>query len=114
MRSTGWPGLATPGPERLDARASRADDAPSMSTQTKNTLKREAILALLSDAEVAKVSRAEDAPRLVEGDEYVDLEDPDAGVQLVQSAPRTAPGHALPRSAVSDATWAKVVRAVAS
>lgn len=69
---------------------------------------------MLTDAEVAKVSMAEDAPRLVEGDEYVDLDDPDAGVQRVQATPRTAPSHALPRSAVSDATWAAIVKAVAS
>jgi hypothetical protein len=80
---------------------------------TKSILKREAIIKLLTDAEVAKVSTAEDAPRLVEGDEYVDLEDLDSGVQLVQATPRTAPGHALPRSAVSEATWAKIVKAVA-
>jgi len=80
---------------------------------TKSILKREAIIKLLTDAEVAKVSTAEDAPRLVEGDEYVDLEDLDSGVQLVQATPRTAPGHALPRSAVSEATWAKIAKAVA-
>jgi hypothetical protein len=34
----------------------------------------ESILALLSGAEVGKVSRAEDAPPPIEGDEYVDLE----------------------------------------
>jgi hypothetical protein len=81
---------------------------------TKDVLKREAIIQLLTDAEVAKVSTAEDAPRLVEGDEYVDLEDLDSGVQQVQATPRTAPGHALPRSSVSDATWAKIVKAVAT
>jgi hypothetical protein len=85
-----------------------------MTTQTKNTLKREAILGLLTDAEVSKVSRAEGEPRLIEGDEYVDLEDLDSGVQLVQAVPRTAPGRALPRSAVSEGTWAKIVKAVAS
>jgi hypothetical protein len=68
----------------------------------KNALTRETLLALLTDAEVAKVSVAEDAPRLIEGDEYVDLADPTAGVQQVQATPRTPPGHALPRSAVSD------------
>jgi hypothetical protein len=86
-----------------------------MSSQaTKTVLKREAIIKLLTDAEVAKVSTVEGAPRLVEGDEYVDLEDLDSGVQLVQATPRTAPGRALPRSAVSDATWAKIVQVVAS
>jgi hypothetical protein len=86
-----------------------------MSTQAaKNEEKRESIIKLLTDAEAAKVSTAEGAPRLVEGDEYVDLEDLDSGVQLAQATPRTAPGRALPRSAVSDATWAKIVKTVAS
>jgi hypothetical protein len=79
----------------------------------KNAITRETIINLLTDVEVAKVSSAEDAPRLIEGDEYIDLEDPTAGVQLVQAAPRTPPGQVLPRSAVSEATWSKVVRAVA-
>jgi hypothetical protein len=85
-----------------------------MTHQTKNALNREAILNLLTDAEVSKVSRAEGELRLVEGDEYIDLEDLDSGVQLVQAAPRTAPGRALPRSAVAEETWAKIVKAVAS
>lgn len=85
-----------------------------MTHQTKNALNREAILKLLTDAEIAKVSRAEGEQRLVEGDEYVDLEDLDSGVQLVQAAPRTAPGRALPRSAVAEGTWAKIVKAVAN
>jgi hypothetical protein len=74
----------------------------------KQAITREAILALLTDAEVAKVSRAEDEPRLVEGDEYVDLEDLSAGVRQVH-AKSAGPRTALPRSAVSDATWAKIV-----
>ncbi len=85
-----------------------------MTSQTESTLKRETILALLSEPEVSKVSRAEGESRLVEGDEYIDLEDLGSGVQLVQATPRTAPGRALPRSAVSEATWAKIVKAVGS
>ncbi|HEX3774717.1 MAG TPA: hypothetical protein VHV51_09655, partial [Polyangiaceae bacterium] len=77
-------------------------------------LNREAILKLLTDAEISKVSTAEDAPRLIEGDEYIDLEDLASGVQLAQAVPRTAPGHALPRSAVADETWARIVKAVAT
>jgi hypothetical protein len=74
----------------------------------KEAITREAVLLLLSDAEVARVSRAEDEPRLVEGDEYVDLEDLSAGVRQVHAtSPR--PRKALPRSAVSDATWGKIV-----
>jgi hypothetical protein len=74
----------------------------------KEAITREAVLALLSDAEVARVSSAEDAPRLVEGDEYVDLEDLSAGVRQVHAkSPR--PRNALPRSAVSDAAWGKIL-----
>jgi hypothetical protein len=77
----------------------------------KEAITREAILALLSDAEVAKVSRAEDAPRLIEGDEYVDLENLAGGVRQVhEKSPRAS--QALPRSAVSEATWAKIVAVV--
>jgi hypothetical protein len=77
----------------------------------KEVITREAILALLSDAEVANVSRAEDEDRLVEGDEYIDLEDPSAGVRQVH-AKSARPRNALPRSAVSDSTWAKIVSVV--
>lgn len=80
-----------------------------MSTDAeRETITREAVLALLSAAEVAKVSRAEGDRRLVEGDEYVDLEDPRAGVRQVH-AKSASPRSALPRSAVSDATWARIV-----
>ncbi len=85
-----------------------------MKTTMKNALTREAVLALLTDAEVAKVSTAESFRRLVEGDEYVDLRDLAAGVQKEHVTPRTAAGHTLPRSAVSDATWAKVVGTLVS
>lgn len=74
----------------------------------KEAITREAVLALLSDTEVAKVSRAEGEPRLVEGDEYVDLEDLGSGVRQVH-ATSARPRKALPRSAVSDATWGKIV-----
>jgi len=82
-------------------------------TKKKNELTREVILEMLTDAEVAKVSRAEDVARLGEGDEYVDLGDPGAGVQLVQGTPGVEPGRTLPRSSVSDATWGKIVRLLA-
>jgi len=79
----------------------------------KNLITRESILALLSDAEVAKVSRAEGSRSLIEGDEYVDLENLSAGVRQVHESSPPHTDHLLPRSAVSDSTWAKIVRAVA-
>ena len=42
---------------------------------------RDTILKLLSDDEVAKVSTAETASRLADGDEYLDLEHLDKGVR---------------------------------
>ena len=84
-----------------------------MKLEKKNALTRETLLALLTDTEVARVSDAEGTKRLIEGDEYVDLRDPAAGIQHVHATPRTSPRNTLPRSAVSDATWAKVVLTVA-
>jgi hypothetical protein len=77
----------------------------------KDAINRDAILALLSDAEVAKVSRAEDAACLGPGEEYVDLDDPSAGVRQADG-PSPRASTALPRRAVSDATWAKIVAAL--
>ncbi len=82
--------------------------------QKKEELKRESILDLLTETEMAKVSSAEDTTQLTEGDEYVDLENLESGVHQVQQTPLLPPGHALPRSAVSDVTWARIVRAVAT
>jgi hypothetical protein len=77
----------------------------------RKAVSREEIQALLSDAEIARVSRAEGDARLVEGDEYVDLEDVAAGVHQVH-ATSIRPARALPRSAVSEGTWAKIVAAI--
>jgi CBS domain-containing protein len=71
------------------------------------------VIGLLTDAEVAMVSSAEQTDRLVEGDEYVDLTNLGAGVRQMHATSVVEPGHVLPRSAVSDASWAKIVRIVA-
>ncbi len=80
------------------------------SKQENVILRRESILELLSDDETAKVSRAEETSRLVDGDEYVDLEDLASGVHRVQGTTRVAPGRALPRSAVSEGTWTRILK----
>ena len=69
---------------------------------------RESILKLLSDDEVAKVSTAETAKSLSAGDEYVDLEHLDNGVRRAGTA-LASTGHLLPRKAVREATWAKIL-----
>jgi len=69
---------------------------------------RDSILKLLSEAELAKVSTAEDGLELAATDEYIDLEHLHQGVKRppVQS---TAASRMLPRSAVSEGTWRKIL-----
>jgi hypothetical protein len=70
---------------------------------------RDVILQLRSDAEVAKVSAAEAASTLPEGEEYIDLEHLDQGVQHAKAETKVTMGHILPRSAVSGETWSKII-----
>ena len=69
---------------------------------------RDKILKLLSDDEVASVSTAETAAHLLDGDEYLDLEQLEKGVQR---SPGTATpmGRVLPRKAVQESTWDKIL-----
>jgi hypothetical protein len=67
---------------------------------------RREILGLLSDDELRYVSNAEQG-RIPEGDEYLDLEHLELGVQHAE--PDTPGDHALPRSAVSSDTWGKIL-----
>ena len=66
---------------------------------------RDTILKLLSDEENARVSTGEAASRLTEGAEYLDLQHLDRGVQRAG----VTMGHVLPRNAVSDETWRKII-----
>ena len=70
---------------------------------------RDQILKLLSDDEVARVSTAETAAQLDEGDEYVDLEAPERGVRKALKTSSTPMGRVLPRKAVRDKTWQDIV-----
>jgi hypothetical protein len=70
---------------------------------------RDTILKLLSNEEIAKVSTAEAASGLTEGGEYLDLEHLDQGVQRAKAATKVTMGHVLPRSAVCDETWCKIL-----
>lgn len=69
---------------------------------------RDTILRLLSDDEVARVSTTETAACLARGDEYVDLEAPDHGVQRVLENDGISMGHVLPRKAVHEKTWRQI------
>lgn len=78
------------------------------SAKLSDFLMRDSVLALLSDDETGRVSRAEAGPRLKQGDEYLDLDHLDLGVQSA-SANAIDMGHVLPRSAVREPTWTKIL-----
>ncbi len=72
---------------------------------------REAIQRLLSDQELASVSTSETAVRLVDGEEYIDLEHLELGVRRADSSSSTVTpmGHVLPRRAVKTDTWREIL-----
>jgi hypothetical protein len=70
--------------------------------------KRDGILNLLSDEEVARVSTAETAAHLLDGDEYIDLGQLEQGVRRAVGT-ATPMGRVLPRKAVHENTWSKIV-----
>jgi len=82
-------------------------------TMKSENLTREAILKLLSDDEVARLSTLEAGPPLAEGAEYVDLEHPDMGVRRAAAAAGLKMSEVLPRSAVHDVTWSKICARIA-
>ncbi len=69
---------------------------------------RDAILKLLSDDEIARVSMREAGSKLHIGDEFIDLEKLDAGVQTMQATTTVSPKDVLPRKSVHAETWTKV------
>ena len=74
---------------------------------------RENILRLLSDDEVARVSHLEATGRLLDGEEYLDLEQLGQGVRNDFGTSATPMGHVLPRRAVHPATWDRILEHVA-
>lgn len=77
-----------------------------MATSTDSQAAKEEILLLLSDAETSKVSMAE-TKSLAAGDQYVDLDHLEAGVQTVGASGAPA-SRVIPRSAVGAETWEKI------
>jgi hypothetical protein len=80
--------------------------------QRDGLVSRDAILTLLSDQEVARVSTAEAATSLIDGQEYIDLENLGLGVQRTSATSKLVMGHLVPREAVSGQTWAKILALV--
>lgn len=83
------------------------------SSQQPDHLTRESVLKLLSAEEAASVSTAETATRLLAGDEYLDLDKLDAGVQHAV-AMKVPVGELLPRKAVPETTWRRILTQLAT
>ncbi len=80
-----------------------------MTTETKTSMTQRArVMALLSDEETAKVSNAETAASLADGEEYLDLEQLAKGVMKAGGA-TVSIGRALPKRVVLPATWATIL-----
>ncbi len=75
-------------------------------------LVREAILDLLSDDEVGRVAMWEAGGLLETGSEYVDLARLRAGIRTVDGATSVVAGDMLPRCAVDDLTWTRILAKV--
>ena len=71
-------------------------------------LARAAILKLLSAGEIASVGSAETKAGLRKGDEYLDLEHLQQGVQRADG--KTSAASPLPRRAVHEDTWRRILR----
>ena len=81
-----------------------------MTSTTKTALfSREHVLLLLSEGEIASVGTAETQAPLRRGDEYLDLEQLQRGVLRADGAVANL-AHALPRKAINEDTWRKILR----
>ena len=80
--------------------------------QRSHYLNRGRILKLLSDEEIAQVSRADVAVRLSEGEEYLDLGDLERGVRRAQGTAMSMRG-VLSKKAVSVHTWSDILTQLA-
>ena len=74
---------------------------------------RDDVLTLLSDDEMARVNTVGTALRLSQDDEYVDLEQLDQGVRRAVEM-TTFMGRFLPRKALHENTWTKVLTVLGS
>jgi hypothetical protein len=83
-------------------------DGAEAAIESLQPLTREGMLELLSDEEVARVSSAETAYRLAEGEQYLDLDQLGRGVR---SAPPEPPpmGRVLPRKSIEPQTWSRIL-----
>jgi len=82
--------------------------SPANGDELADNLRREGIMAMLSDEETARVSNAEAEFRLTDGDEYLDLEHLDRGMQRAKGTIGSL-GRVIPRKSVHRDTWTKIM-----
>ena len=75
---------------------------------------RNSIMKLLTDEENARVATAEAGSNLAEGAEFLDLDHLEMGIQRSVSGAAVAMGHVIPRSAVGNDTWSRIVTQLSS
>lgn len=75
-------------------------------------LTRDRILKLLADGEIGGVDIAETTVSLANGDEYLDLEQLQHGVQRARGGVSPL-GRILPRKAIHEDTWRRILRQLA-
>jgi hypothetical protein len=74
---------------------------------------RTSILKLLTDDEIARISRDEGAARLEDGDEYIDLGHLERGVCRAVGT-GTPMRRVLPKKDIAEATWKEILSLLAS
>lgn len=70
---------------------------------------RDSVLKLLTNEETARVSMAETKSGLADGADYIDLDHLDKGVQRAGAAVPVAMSDIVPRTAVGNETWTKIL-----
>jgi uncharacterized membrane protein len=88
--------------------APAADDDTRTDSNRTDYIRRDLLLGLLSEAEIARVSNVEGEAALSDGDEYLDLERLDQGVMRIPGI-RVPMGRVLPRKAMGEPTWHRML-----
>jgi uncharacterized membrane protein len=104
LQSSGAKDLAAhpSAPEVIAPARPSADDAKASGLVAKDR-----ILELLSDEEISRVATAETKASLTDGEQYLDLEHLDRGVQTARGT--AAPiGRVLPRRSIREHTWREI------
>jgi hypothetical protein len=79
------------------------------STERSEPVDKTKLLSLLSEGEMAGLAEADAKTHLRRGDEYLDLEQLQRGVQRADGT-ATSMGQLLPRKAIHEDTWRRLLR----